>query len=370
MIKFLQIAKHRPFRRAFLCLGLFSGHSVLSADGPTPQNPPLGESASDATNEAETKPYTQRFRDCDVQFDMVPIPGGVFLWGSDRQEWGHKLDESPQRYVEVSPFWMGKTEVTWNEYELWSMKADLTHRKMKNRLSDEVDNRSDAVTRPTMIYMAMDFGMGRDGFPAVNMTQYAAKTYCEWLTAKTGHYYRLPTEAEWEYACRAGSISAYSFGDDSDQLDQYAWSDRNSEETYHKVGTKKPNRWGLHDMHGNVSEWVLDRYDEDFYPTLPAGAVTKFPYCLPYGKEYPRVIRGGSWMDQPNELRSAARSASSPDLKRQDPDVPQSIWYLTDGQMLGFRVIRPLTPPTEDEIKKWKFAPDLDETVKKYLRLD
>jgi len=191
------------------------------------------------------------------------------------------------------------------------------------------------------------------------MTQHAAKMYCEWLSAKTGRYYRLPTEAEWEYACRAGSNTAYSFGDDAEQLDEYACYIDNSENDlgdagYAKVGTKKPNAWGLCDMHGNVAEWVLDALDPGFY-AKSADAVVDNPLCRPT-ELYGRIVRGGSWDDGPEMLRSAARRVSDPDWKQQDPQFPQSIWYHTDARFVGFRIVRPLHEPTDEEKKK--FASD------------
>jgi len=117
------------------------------------------------------------------------------------------------------------------------------------------------------------------------------------------------------------------------QLDEYAWHEGNSEEEYHPVGTKKPNPWGLHDMHGNVAEWTGDGFAP--YPTGPAAD----PYVKPT-QLYPRSTRGGSWMQPPDAHRSAARMPSHEDWKEQDPQVPKSIWYHTDAEFLGFRVVR------------------------------
>src|SRR5262249_3375032 len=156
------------------------------------------------------------------------------------------------------------------------------------------------------------------------MTQLAAKTYCQWLSQKTGRFYRLPTEAEWEYACRAGTTTAYSFGDDPAQLGEYAWYFDNSEDAYHKVGTKYPNPWGVYDMHGNVAEWTLDQYIPDYY-ARSAGTPSKNAWPIPT-KVYPLAVRGGSWDDEPGALRSAVRRGSNKDWKQQDPQLPQSIW--------------------------------------------
>ena len=307
---------------------------------------------AEAKAESEMKPYTQKISGTDVKFDMVPIRGGKFLMGSPESEKDRNKDEGPQHEVIVEPFWMGKCEVTWDEYEQWSMGLDKQLRKHAKKEATEYDKLADAITRPTMPYQDMTFDMGKDGYPAICMTQLAAKMYCKWLSAKTGHYYRLPTAAEWEYACRAGTKTAYSFGDDSDDLDDFAWHYDNSDEQYHKVGTKKPNSWGLHDMHGNVCEWVLDLYVPDLY-RKSLGKVIKNPLVIPKGI-YPREVRGGSWDDDAEALRSAARRGSNRDWKMQDPQIPQSIWYHTDANFLGFRVVRPLLKPTAEEAKKYE----------------
>jgi formylglycine-generating enzyme required for sulfatase activity len=299
------------------------------------------------------KPYTEEIGGVGVKFDMLPIPGGEFMMGSPESEANRNKDEGPQVKVKIEPFWMGKHEVTWDEYDIWSFRLDIQRRKIAGTEPTKLDTVADAVTRPTPPYTDMTFGMGHDGFPAICMTQHAAKMYCRWLSEKTGHFYRLPTEAEWEYACRAGKTTAYSFGDSPDDLGEYGWFYDNSDEMYHEVGRKKPNPWGLYDMHGNVSEWVLDRYDADWY----ARGAGKSPLNVPTDM-YPRIVRGGSWDDDPDGLRSASRYASDPEWKFQDPQIPKSIWYHTDALHVGFRVVRPLNPPGLEERKKLKLDPE------------
>ncbi len=301
---------------------------------------------------AEMKPYKENITGTGVGFEMVPIPGGEFAMGSPEAEKGRQPDEGPAVKVKISPFWMGKLEVSWNEYELFMRPEIELDLRKKNPTEEYVDKIADAVSRPTKPYVEMSFGMGKDGFPAISMTQHAANKYCEWLSARTGHFYRLPTEAEWEYAARAGTTTAYSFGDDPSQLGEYAWWGKNSDWKYQKVGKKKPNPWGLHDIHGNVLEWTLDQYDAEWFKKN-AGQVLVDPWNRAT-KPYPHSARGGSWDDEdPGKLRSAARRGSDKSWKVQDPQLPKSIWYHTDAQFLGFRVVRPLKVPSAEEMEKY-----------------
>lgn len=296
----------------------------------------------EAEEREEGEPYSGTIPGSSASYEMVPIPAGEFLMGSPAHEEGRGHDEGPQHRVKVSAFWMGKVPVTWKEFELFMYP-------------DRVDGESgvgvDAVSRPTPPYVDMSFGMGKNRFPAISMTHHAASKYCQWLSAKTGHFYRLPTEAEWEYAVRAGTTTAYFFGDDPKELDDYAWYEANSEAKTQPVGEKKPNAWGLYDMHGNVWEWTLDQYFPDRYEEL-AGETPVDPWAKPT-EEYPRVVRGGSWKDPAENLRSAARRPSSPGWKMMDPQLPQSIWYHTNALWLGFRIVRPTKIPSPEEMYEY-----------------
>jgi len=294
------------------------------------------------------EPYTTMVPGSEVAFTMLPIPGGEFMMGSPESEESRKDDEGPQVNVKVDPFWMASTETTWDMFEIFVFQEQEKRLAMESGGLEAANIPSvDAVSRPTPPYLDMSFGMGKYGYPAICMTQYSAQMFCKWLTAKTGHFYRLPTEAEWEYACRAGTTTAYHFGDDPAMLDEYAWHYANTNAGYEKVGTKKPNPWGLYDMHGNVSEWTLDQYDPEFYAQLSDGVAN--PYNQPETL-YPRTARGGSYDDDPETLRSASRVPSNPLWKMQDPQIPKSRWWHTDARFVGFRVVRPLNPPSEEEI--------------------
>lgn len=343
--------------RRFACAVLASALIVGSIRAEERSVLPLPE--AEAKSAKEMKPYAELIEHTDAKIEMVPIPGGKFTMGAPKGEEHSKDDERPQHEVEIDPFWMGKFEITWDAYEVWMFDLDIQRRIAFSREETPRDKASEEyqIAQPTEPYTDMSFGMGkRGGYPAICMTQLAAKTYCDWLSTKTGRYYRLPTEAEWEYACRAGTSTAYSFGDDAADLEDYGWFFDNSSEKYQKVGKKKPNPWGLYDMHGNVSEWTLDQYSTDFYAKCKELGQVKNPLNNPK-TEYPIAVRGGSWNDDPEILRSASRIASHPDWKRQDPQIPKSIWYFTDAQFVGFRVVRPLVEPSAAERKeKWDKA--------------
>jgi formylglycine-generating enzyme required for sulfatase activity len=288
---------------------------------------------------SDLKPYLETIAGTRVKFDMVPVSGGKFFLGSPENESERNADEGPQ----IQPFWMGAMEVTWDEYDIFAFSQDIP----KKPAPGATPTASDAVTRPTPPYADESFGYGKGRQPVISVTHHAAMEYCRWLTQKTGKLYRLPTEAEWEYACRAGSKTVYSFGEDAKKLAEYAWFADNSEGTPHPVGKKKPNPLGLYDMHGNVAEWCLDSYAKDFYSTLKSGIVE--PVLVPTEKRYPNSVRGGSWDDDAQRLRSAARQSSKREWSKRDPQRPQSIWWHTDALTVGFRVVHPLD---EQEILK------------------
>ncbi len=279
------------------------------------------------------KSYQQTIPNSTVSFDLIAIPAGNFVLGSPEKQVGRQADEGPQKKVQVDAFWMGKTEVTYDEFQLFFEEARDPEPK-------PAKVGPDAVTRPSPPYIDFTLGMGKvGGFPANSMQQFGAIMYCKWLYAKTGIFYRLPTEIEWEYACKAGSDIPV------DKLGEYAWFQGNSKEKYHEVGLKKANAWGLHDMLGNVSEWVLDHYDAHGYVRNDS------PVFL--DKYADAVVRGGNFQDDATLVRATARQAADPVWNRRDPQIPKSIWWNADAPFVGFRIMRPAKQPTKEEIRSF-----------------
>jgi formylglycine-generating enzyme required for sulfatase activity len=332
------------------------------------------EERAKTTGTAKPVAYDVTIPNTTVHYSMVPIPAGEFLMGSEGNQasgtergagvpasgasrgFGGSAPETSGSSkgaifprIKLDAFWMQTHEVTWDEYLLF-MFADQA------KELDHPDGLVDALSRPTAPFLEMSFGRGNNGFPAISMTQHAANKFAEWLSAKTGEYYRLPTEAEWEYACRAGSTTPSPPG----PLDEYAWYAKNSGMapftggTYHKVATKKPNAWGLYDMLGNVMEWTLDQYAP--YAAAPA----ENPWVRSTAP-YPHAVRGGSWNDDDARVTCTARVPSDPSWKKLDPQLPKSIWYMTNAQWLGFRLVRPGTLPSADEMyRAWNNGVALD----------
>ncbi|MBO9638586.1 MAG: SUMF1/EgtB/PvdO family nonheme iron enzyme [Siphonobacter aquaeclarae] len=283
------------------------------------------------------KPYEQDFPGIPVKIRMVPIPAGEFLMGSPVSEKGRHPDEGPQVKVKVDPFWMSETEITHDQF--FPFRFD----------EKDAAPKPDAVSRPTAQYIDLTWGMGKEGgFPANSMQPYTALTYCKWLWKKTGIFYRLPTEAEWEYACRAGSKAAYPAGVTAATIGQYAWYESNSKEAYHKVKQKKPNAFGLYDMLGNVAEWTMDMYDPQYFQKLSAHPESGFFVERSSLRAY-HTARGGSFKSKSDELRSADRLPQVEDWNQRDPQMPRSKWWMTDGDAVGIRLVRPVKQPTKEE---------------------
>ncbi len=222
-----------------------------------------------------------------TEFKMVRLPDGEIEMGGKKHE--------------IKNLWIGETEITWEVFDIWAFRMDLTP---EQNAAD-----FDAESRPSRPYGAPDEGYGHQGYAALRPTHNSARVFCKWLSAKTGKKYRLPTEAEWEYAARAGASS------DPDPLSEYAWYWDNAEDVAHPVKSKKPNAWGLYDMVGNVAEW-----------------------CDPSIGEEP-MTRGGHFMNKAPEVGFTAREGYQKEWQLRDAQIPKSEWWLSDGQMIGLRVV-------------------------------
>lgn len=289
--------------------------------------------------------FTETIPGTRVSLSMKAVPGGEFIIGSPESEYGRKEDESPQRRVIISPFFMGEIEVTWDQY--WAFYAEtMSEGRTDPAIIFEHNSRTDidAVSGPTPPFGCPDQSWGMADRPAITMTHYAASTFCQWLSMKTGKKYRLPTEAEWEYAARGGTDGPFFFPGTVKQYSRKDTTTINAYVTYAKNSwsrTQKPSRvranpFGLKNMLGNVMEYCSDWYASDAYSHLEDGQTD--PTGPESGNEH--VVRGGLYSSEAPDLRCAARSCTKNDeWLRTDPQNPKSIWWYSDVKGIGFRVV-------------------------------
>jgi formylglycine-generating enzyme required for sulfatase activity len=233
---------------------------------------------------ASPTPFTEKLAN-GIRLEMVSLPAGQFTMGSSESD-----SEKPPHQVKVNSFAIGKYPITQAQYQA----------VMGNNPSHFKNNPQNPVER---------------------VSWNDAQAFCQKLSQITGKTYRLPTEAEWEYACRAGTTTRYYFGDNDNQLGDYAWYEGNSNRTTHPVGQKKPNGWGLYDMSGNVWEWCEDDWHDNYIgaPTDGSAWLINNDNC-----SHLKCLRGGSWINSPNSCRSANRSRNLP---------------VNDDSINGFRVV-------------------------------
>ncbi|MBI4657968.1 MAG: SUMF1/EgtB/PvdO family nonheme iron enzyme [Verrucomicrobia bacterium] len=260
--------------------------------------------------------YVQHIPGTEASFELVAIPGGTITVGSPENEADREPSDLPQKTVTIQPFWMGRYEIRWDAFMPFVF-AEWDKTEVK-------EGEADGFTRPTKPYGSLFREHGQDGHPALGMSHFAATQFCKWLSVRTGLEFHLPTEAEWEYACRAGATTAYFWGNDAAQADSYGWFVDNSDLTTHPLGKKAPNKFGLYDMVGNLAEW-----------------------CAPETDDGPRAARGGAFTEPVTRLRCAARMIDVPEWNALDPQIPKSIWWLSSADYVGIRVVRSLPDQTK-----------------------
>lgn len=246
------------------------------------------------------EPYTETISGTVLTIDMAPIPPGTITMTDPS-------DPSKELKTDIGPLYVSTVEISWDHYNAFLFGLDKPEGAVGTTAAD-------AVTKPTKPYVSADRGFGTTGYPVISVSYRGAENFAAWLAAKTGKKYRLPTEAEWEYACRAGANTTYPSGDDAGTLDAVAWFADNAEAKTHLLGTKEANAWGLFDMLGNAGEWVK-------------------------GMDGKWVIKGGSFVADAKAMRPEARLINTPALNASDPNIPKSKWWLTEGGFVGFRVV-------------------------------
>jgi formylglycine-generating enzyme required for sulfatase activity len=220
-----------------------------------------------------------------VTFEMVPVSGGTVT--------------ADGRQVTVEPFYIGRTEVTWDMYDVFALGLD----------KPKETGRADAAARPSQPYSAPDYGWGHAGYPVISVTRAAAQAFADWLSARTGKIYRLPTEAEW---LRAAELAVGQEGIAAGRRDALAWHQRNAGAKTHPTAAKQADALGLFDLFGNAAEWVAT--DGEL------------------------VTRGGSFRDPPEKIGPTARAVQDDSWTERDPQLPKSRWWLSDGPFVGFRL--------------------------------
>lgn len=254
--------------------------------------PPALAQNDKAKPTAALQPFTLTLPGSVVKTEMIPIPAGsVAIAGKP---------------VPVKPFWIASTETTWEMFDVFMASGP------PSPSYDQTPFAPDAIARPSKSYIPPDLGWGHHGYPAINVSFLNATMFCRWLSDKTGKKFRLPTEAEWEYACRAGAK-----GDKPPlpaALAKSAWFVDNSEKKTHPVGKKLPNAWKLYDMLGNVGEWALDTENKP-------------------------VLCGATFKDKAAQVLPTVRRRQTPEWQATDPQLPKSRWWLADGNFVGFRIV-------------------------------
>ena len=300
----------------------------------------------------ELKDFTETIPNTTVSFEMKAIPGGTFKIGSPESEPMRQIDEGPQKQVKISPFFMAEIEVSWDVY-LAFYSATAAEGRSTDTEGSRTEADVDAISGPTPPYGQPDQNWGLGLRPAITMSYHSAETFCKWLSQVTGKTYRLPTEAEWEYAARGGTETPFFFegnvkdfaekgffgklfGKESDLINKYVIYGKNSKTKTQLPEKVEANPFGLKNMMGNVAEYTADWYSPDAYSLLADGSTD--PKGPASGEEH--VVRGGYFRSEIGDVRSAARSATQSEAwLKTDPQMPKSIWWLSDCNYISFRVV-------------------------------
>lgn len=296
--------------------------------------------------------FTEYIPGSNVSFEMLAIPGGTFQMGSPEDEPFRNEDEGPIVEVSINSFFMAKIEVSWDEYLAFFKQTGSLIKTTDAFNMDEAE--VDGISGPTPPYGAPDQGWGKGKMPAITMTFHAAEVYCQWLSEITGKTYRLPTEAEWEYAARGGTSTPYFFegdprryvnkgirnklfGVDTTGINSFITYTENSRARSAGPDQVIENPFGLVNMLGNVAELCADWYAEDAYAQYPEG-IQNNPGGPSSGEE--RVVRGGSYREDAANVRSASRGFTETEAwMNTDPQIPKSVWWYSDCFHVGFRVV-------------------------------